>query len=494
MINAVLLVRPSAEGKKEFPFGLLYVGTALKQKGYKVKIIDLHDNPLLEDKIIDILLNSSNTMLGISALSLQYHWVKNLTLKIKKILPHTPIVIGGHIAVMHEMILNKTGVDYVCLGEGENALPELIEKINKNESVDDVLGIAYKKGDAIYKTGFRPLVKDFITPDYDLINVSRYLIHPGKDFFFSRSKEYADQAQDNDKLAAVMFSRGCVGGCTFCYRHLPGFRQASVDWSWNHLMLLHNKYGVKYFRIDDELFTNDPVWFADFYKKAVNSKIDILFRISGLRVDSVNDELLLKLKKMGCIAINYGIESGSQKILDNMNKRTTVAQNHLAIKKTIGHGMKVMAYVMLGYEGETKKTLRETLDLLLGTDIKPEEISVFYTVPLPGSKLYQDCLKKGLIKDQEAFVEGLHDKIADQHNRYLIQLGEVSSKELFGFEKKFFFLLNLKNIIPADSLAFKIIYKIVFLIPYKSRVNGIFVLGQKILRKVYKYFYNNDKR
>lgn len=481
-------------GKKEFPFGLLYVGTALKQKGYKVKIIDLHDNSQLEDKITDILLNSSNTMLGISALSPQYHWVKELTLKIKKILPRTPIVIGGHITVMHEMILNKTGVDYVCLGEGEELLPELIGKINKNESVDDVLGIAYKKGDEIYKTGFRPLIKDFITPDYDLIDVSRYLIHPSKDFFFSRSREYGNQAKDSDKLAAVMFSRGCVGGCAFCYRHLPGFRQSSVDWSWNNLMLLHNKYGVKYFRIDDELFTNDPKWFNDFYKKVVNSKINILFRISGLRADSVNDEFLSKLKKMGCIAINYGIESGSQKILDNMNKRTTVAQNHFAIKKTIDHGMKVMAYVMFGYEGETRATLRETLDLLLGTDVGPEEVSAFYTVPLPGSKLYQDCLKKGLIKDQESFVDGLHDKVANQHSRYLVELGEVSREELFGFEKKFYFLLNLKKIFSVNSLIFKIIYKIVFWIPYESRINNMFVLGQKILRKVYNYFYDNEKR
>jgi len=484
MINSVLLIRPSAIGKKEFPFGLLYVGTALKQKGYKVQIIDLHDAPDRKDAVFEILSNSPNAILGISALAPHYSWVKRFTLKVKKISPKTIIIIGGHIAILNEMLLNNTGVDYVCLGEGEEALSELIEKINNKEPIKKVLGIAYKDNNTVINTGFRPLLKSFLLPDYELINVHRYLIHPKKDFFFRKSSEYQARSRPDDKLSAIIFSRGCVGGCNFCYRHLPGFRQASIEWSWEHLMILYKKYNVRYFRIDDELFTNNIEWFQAFYQKVLDSNINILFRITGIRVDLINDKQLKMLKEMGCIAINYGLESGSQKILDNMNKRTTVEQNIGAIKKTIAHGMQTMAYIIFGYVGETKETLQETMAMILAVDLDPEYVSIFYTVPLPGTVLYKYCLKNKLIKNEELYMETISDSIANQHERYTMQLGEIKTNEIFIFEKKLLFLLYLKRLISKDSLIFKIIKKIVLLIPYKSKTNNIFVLGIRILIKI----------
>ncbi len=241
MIDTILLVRPFAPGKKEFPFGLLYVGTALKKKGYDVRIIDLHDTPQREDEVIDILSKSPNAILGISALAGSYKWVKIFTLKIKAASPHTLVVIGGHIAASYEILLNKTGVDYVCFGEGEELLPELIEQINKNESIKNIKGIAYKEGGIVIRTDPHPLMKNFISLDYNLIDVNKYLIHPSQDLFFNKSPEYLARMKKDDKLASIMFSRGCLGACGFCYRHLPGFRQPSIDWSWQHLMLLYEK-------------------------------------------------------------------------------------------------------------------------------------------------------------------------------------------------------------------------------------------------------------
>ena len=383
MIDSVLLIRPYSISKKEFPLGLLYIGTALKNKEYKVKIIDLQDDPSREDEIIDIVKKSTNLIVGITGLALHYRWIKQFSLKLKKVSLKTKIVVGGHVVPIYELLLLNTGVDYICIGEGEEMFPELIDKLNKNQSVETILGIAFKNAEnKVIKTGFRPLLKSFIIPDYGLIDIERYLIHPTKDFFFKNSPQYRAREKKDDKLGVIMFSRGCVGGCNFCYRHLPGFRQASVDWSWNHLMLLYKKYGIKYFRVDDELFINDPEWFDAFYQKFIDAKLDILFRITGLRVDLINDELLKKLKNTGCIAINYGIESGSQTILDKMNKRTTVSQNLEAIKKTLNQDMQVMAYTMIGYEGENKKTLNETLDMLLESGLPREYIDIFYAVAL----------------------------------------------------------------------------------------------------------------
>lgn len=482
MIDSVLLIRPKAIGRLEFPFGLLYVGAALKAKGYKVRIIDLQANPEQENEIIEILTKSSNTILGINALAPHYRWVKRFSLKLKKIAPQVPIVIGGHIAVIYEMLLLKTGVDYVCLGEGEELLPELIEKINQSQPLSEARGMAYIEGGKVIKTEWRSYVKDYLMPDYGLIDVNLYLVHPSKDFFFARSPKYQAKTSVDDKLGAIMFSRGCVGACGFCYRHLPGFRQGSIEWSWNHLKLLYDKYGVKYFRIDDELFTNNPEWFKEFYQRVVDSKIDILFRITGLRVDSISDEQLKMLKEMGCVAINYGIESGSQEILDKMNKRTTVEQNLTAIKKTLAQGMQVMIYIIFGYEGENKRTLKETLSLLLKSNLSPEYISIFYAVALPGTKLYRDCLKDGEIKEEERYLEELAPYIEEKkkaHEYYLINLSELELGELVKWKEIIILLVGFKQILRNHPIIFKILKKAVFFIPLNKYI-------LKLLSKLYR--------
>ncbi len=493
MIDSILLIRPFSVSKKEFPLALLYVGTAIKNKGYKVKIIDLQDEPSREDEIINILSNSPNTILGISGLALHYRWIKQFTLKLKEVSPKTKIVVGGHIAIIHELLLLNTGVDYVCMGEGEETFPELIEKINRNQSVKDIFGIAYRdSNNNIIKTGFRPLLKSFIVPDYDLIDVKRNLIHPSKDMFFKNSSQYRAREKKDDSLGVIMFSRGCVGGCNFCYRHLPGFRQASIDWSWNHLMILYNKYGIKYFRVDDELFINDMEWFDAFYKKFVDSKLDILFRVTGLRVDLISDELLKKLKEIGCIAINYGIESGSQEILDKMNKRTTVSQNLDAIKKTLNHRMQAMAYTMIGYEGENKKTLNETMTILIESGLSPQYIDIFYAVALPGTKLYRDSLKNGKIKDEEEYLINMAPYVEESkaaYERYIINFSDIKIADLIQWEKSISILIKLSRVFKSYPLIFRILKKFIMAVPASKFSLNLLFGSSRLIKK----FINKNK-
>ena len=470
MIDSVLLVRPYSVSKKEFPLALLHVGAALKEKGYKVQIIDLQDDPSREDEIIKLLEKSPEMILGISALTLHYRWVKQFVDKLKKCSPKTIVVLGGHISIISEILLENTRVDFICTGEGEITFPELINSLNKDLSPKDVLGLAFKEQGQIIKTGFQPLLKEFHCPDYDLINMENYIIYPFKDMFFKNSPEYRKRQKPDDKLAVIMFSRGCIGGCNFCYRHLPGFRQESVERSWWHLMLLRKKYGIKYFRVDDELFTNCPEWFNDFYEKFKKEKPDILFRITGLRTDLVTDRQLEMLKEMGCIAINYGIESGSQTILDNMNKRITFSQNLDAIKKTLSHGMQCMAYIMIGYEGEDKKTLDQTLNLLLESGLKPEYISIFYTIALPGTKLYRDCLKNSRIKNESEYLEALAVHVETNQpaeQRYILNFSSLSKNELVAWRKSMPYILKIYprfSHFPLISGIFKKVVYFIFII------------------------------
>ena len=487
MINTILLIRPEVEvGKKEFPFGILYIATVLKNK-YRVRILDLNIYPDKESEVEDFLESNPGAMLAVSALSGSYSWVKQITLRIKNKLPETKIVIGGHIAEMYELLLKNTGADFISLGEGEEMLPELINRLNTGGDLREVPGIAFLKDGEIVRTSIK-LLKEFVLPDLTLIDPKDYFIHPARDMFFAKSQKYRAREREDDKLAAVIFSRGCLGACNYCYRHLPGHRQPAVEWCWKYLMDLYENYGVRYFRIDDELFTSNKEWFNQFYEKIKEAKIDILFRITGLRVDSIDNDLLAKLSEIGCIAINYGLESGSPEILKNMNKRTTVDQNKAAVNKTLAHGINAMAYIMLGYEGETNETLYETMDMLLDTDIDADYVSVFFTIPLPGTRLFKNCLARGLIRDEELFMEDIFDKIGSQEERYLVQLGEVTKEEMVGFRYKLIFLLRLKRIISKKGWLFKLIKKVIKAIPNKCRINKIFSFGQKVLNRFIKKF------
>ena len=155
---------------------------------------------------------------------------------------------------------------------------------------------------------------------------------------------------------------------------------------------------------------------------------------------------------------------------------------------TIDHGMQIMAYIMFGYKGETRETLIETLDMLLSTDINAENVSIFFTLPLPGTRLYSECLAISQINDEEEFLSQLYDNIKNQYQRYIIQLGQLTRDELNGFEKKFIFLLNLKKIINPHNPIFKIIKKITLAVADDSSLNTLFILAQKVLNKFYKFF------
>lgn len=468
MIDSVLLIRPFGVGKKEFPVGILYIGTSLKKSGYDVQIIDLMDTPGKEEEVISTLNSNPNMMLAISALAPHYRWVKQFSKQVKKEIPACHIVVGGHVSVLYEFLLRKTGVDYVCRGKGEFFLPELIDKINNNKPLRSISGLAFIKDNELVNTGRKTAEPGSQLPNYKLIDLDRYLIHPTEDSFFRRSKEYLDRASEEDKLAVIMFSRGCIAGCTFCYRHIPGFQQTPVEDCIEHIRLLYNNYGVRYLRIDDELFTNDTEWFDSFCESIKMSEMDILFRITGLRPGAITPEQLQKLKEIGCIAINYGIESGSQKILEIMNKGTSVDDNLSSIRETLGAGMQTMGYFIFGFQGEDDNTLKETISLVLDSGLSRQYVSVFYAVALPGTKLYRDCIKNGKIKNEEKFLEDLSSYIEEDkspYEHYTLNFSEINISNIRKWEKTLFILISLNELINITPLLRNIVFKSVSLLP-----------------------------
>lgn len=484
-LQPVLLVRPDGIGKKEFPVGLLYVGTALRRAGHLVRIIDLMDTPDQETEIADLLAAAPGTVLGISALAPHYLWVKTFTLALKQRLPDLKIVVGGHVAALFDRLLTRTGVDYVCRGKGELFFPELLRRLREGETLRSLGGLACLEAGQVVNTGRKAPEPPPMLPDYDLIALDRYLIHPSRDFFFRNDPDYQARARADDRLAVIMFSRGCTDACSFCYRHIPGFSQNSVDHCLAHMRLLMDNHGVRYFRIDDELFTNDHVWFETFCRQVEASGLEIGFRITGIRPGMVNAAQLARLKEIGCIAVNFGIESGSQEILDGMIKRTTIADNLLSLSATRAAGMQTMGYFIFGFPGENVQTLQETIGMVLDSDLAAAYVSVFYAVALPGTKLYRDAVRQGLIVDEEAFLDSLYCYINEDRPAwayYEINLASVPVAVIRKWELALFLLLALHRRWPLTGARREALFRLIDRLPSNGAGRAVIKWTTRLLR------------
>jgi radical SAM superfamily enzyme YgiQ (UPF0313 family) len=469
MIDTVLLIKTWSEGRIELPFGLLYVGASVKTAGYHVDIIDFQAESNYSIKefigvVQNFLEKHPNTIIGITSLPTKYKWVKDFSIAFKEKYPNIPIIVGGHIVSASKLLLSKSKVDYICMKEGEELLPELIDAINKGNHYPDIPGLSFRKDNTIHEAKKRKPLTKLINPDFSLIHLENYLLHPKEDIVFRQNKKYLETSTPTDKLVSIMFSRGCVGSCTFCQRHLPGFRQHPVDDCIDYISMFYHKYGITYFRFVDELFLYNIEWFNEFYEKLSNSGLDIMFRIAGARADFVTDDILTKLKKMGCIGINFGIESGSQKILNIIRKRTTVKQNKEAIKKSLEYGMYVIAYYIIGYEGETEKTLKETFDFIIDPDIRSHDFKFAFPIPVPGTVLYKNSVKRGIINDDEKYFEEEYNKIASK--KRILKLGDVGIEKLLAFKHKVELLFKVDNLfkkrIPFSIVKFLVMYTTLF--------------------------------
>jgi radical SAM superfamily enzyme YgiQ (UPF0313 family) len=200
----------------------------------------------------------------------------------------------------------------------------------------------------------------------------------------------------------VSIGRGCPYSCNYCSKSFSGSRLRSVNNVIDEIKYLKNNYEIEGIGFTDECFVTkrDMVW--ELCEKI--QEMNLAWYCQG-RVNLVDAELLLKMKSAGCTAVGYGIESGSQKILDAMNKKATVNQAKKAILETQKAGLYPVIQMMFGYPGEDRKTLRETVSFFREIDHPGCELSP--TTPLPGTGLWKYSLNKGFIKSEKEFLEKL---------------------------------------------------------------------------------------
>lgn len=374
-----------------FPFGIAYIASYLRSNNYEVEVLDIYANQLDNDKVLSKLRDFNYDVVGISALVTQYSYLKWLAPEIKKI-KYVPIIIGNGLATAcYQIVLdNIPEVDICVLGEGEQSTLEILQNI---DDLREVGGIAYRNGNGNVKMNIGTPLKDIeLLPAYDLFDMSLY----------TRAKIYETGLLDmrvkyaDKPILSMLTSRGCPYSCNFCGKVIEHARLRKVNDVMCEIAYLVSHYNIQGVHFIDELFASSKARAIEFSKAL--KPMNLIWDCQA-RVNTMDLETMQIMKDAGCVAIGFGVESCSQKILDNMNKKTTVKQIEDAMLAAIKIHMPVKVQLIFGYPGENEDTIQETVDLFKRIGHPGRAMSAI--IPILGTQLWEYAKSNGMVKDDE---------------------------------------------------------------------------------------------
>ena len=372
------------------PLGIAYIAAYLIKHGHQCRILDGIATRLSIKDICTIARDYD--VIGITVISTYAVRAIELIQAIKNAGILQPIVVGGpHVTALPESLIDL-GADYGVIGEGEITMLELVECLSGGSGgLRNVPGLVFIEDDEFVYTGKRKPINPL-----DQVPLPARRLLP---MHLYKSSITRSSCQPSHSMLA---SRGCPGVCTFCSKKTFGtkIRYFSVDRIVEEFFLLRDKYGAKDVAIWDDNFVADPDIVVAVCDQLIKRNLNISWSVEA-RIDVVNSAVLSALKKAGCTYIAYGIESGSQRILDYVNKRITKEKIVEVIKMTKQAGISVRGYFMFGLPGETLEEMNETIKFAMELDIELASFTLF--VPLPGTTEYLRALKSGTFYDPEYY-------------------------------------------------------------------------------------------
>ena len=448
----VLLVNPPIrEWAKPncFPEGLGILASCLKNAGHEVEALDINAHRYSKEEVFEIIKKSEFDLVGMGGLITVYGYMIWFSEICKELHPDKPVILGGNaVTPIPHLILKHTKADIACRGEGEETIVDVANALKKKESLKGIPGIWYKEKDgSVVENPYRTAIKDLDSIPWADHNIFPTEIYVNNAVGASNRRKWingaSDDTEDIEKSFIVRVSRGCPYKCTFCYHDFIGekFRMRSPEKIVEEIEFIMKKYGVTNFGLGDDLATANRSKFAEICRLSADKKLNYTFG-TAVRANLVNENFLITLKESGCTAIFMGIESASPKILEIMNKQVTIEQQRNAVKLVKKHFGVINASFIIGYPGETYETVQETIDFCKEMDVRPEVI--FYATPYPGTWLYEEALRRNLIKDEHEYLLNINEQgerpavnFTDWSDKELISIKENMARELDAMSKGF---------------------------------------------------------
>ena len=381
----ILLINPPLQRLSEvknsyFPLGLGYLAAFLEDHNHYVRIynadkgeeeksfypitsnwerIKRHENyvkglnddqHLVWTEIREIFRQSQADLVGITTMTTTLPSSFKVASLCKEYSRHCQVVMGGiHPTVEPHRIMQNPNVDFVVKGEGEETLLELVQTLSSNSlALGEINGLGYRRKGILTMNPPRKMM-----PDINL------LPFPGRHLVL-RPDLYSDE------MGAIVTSRGCPFKCTFCEAHniwTRKVRYSTVDNVLAEMKEVINTYHVKGFRFDDDSFTIDRRRILELCQKIIDEKLEISWSCLS-RVDLVDDELLAAMKKAGCFKINFGIESGSDRIRQMINKGISNSHIYEALRLVRKNHIKFGCCFLIGLPYETEEDVWQSIQMI----------------------------------------------------------------------------------------------------------------------------------
>ena len=402
------------------PLGLMSIAAYLKKyTDYQIEILDAQVEQLNHKDLKKEIEKRKPNIVGITTMTFTLIDVIKTAKTVKEVNPGTKVILGGpHPTIYPEETAKLKEVDFCIIGEGEKPTLEAIKNIDNINKLKEIKGIAFQNKNEIINTG----QADFIKTLDELPFPARHLV-PYKKYFSSISSNFP--------ITIIFTSRGCPYKCLFCDRPQLGktFRARSAKNVVDEMEECQ-KMGIKEIFIYDDTFGIDRQRVLDICNEIVKRKLNIAWDIRT-RVDTVDKEMLTKMKKAGCQRIHYGVEAGTQKILNVLKKGITLEQVEKAFKLTKKIGIETAGYFMIGSPTETKQDILKTIKFMKKLD--PDYVHITITTPFPATDLYKMALEEKIVT-YDAWQEFAKNPNPDFVPP--IWEKELSRKKLFSLLKK----------------------------------------------------------
>ncbi|HLO26802.1 MAG TPA: radical SAM protein [Geobacteraceae bacterium] len=436
-MEILLAYKSHAGGAKDpytslLPVGLGYINAVLRGKGHKSRVANFSSMNWRE--IAGCIAATPPAILGVSQFTHNRFDSHRLARLAKEINPSCFVVFGGPHAThrFQEVLSLHDAVDAVVLGEGEETFSELAGTLARNgaKGFDAVRGIAYRKAGSIAVTPPRVPLEDLDS-----------LPLPAACF------DDAVGVDVHRQLEFLITSRGCPASCRFCSSPRfwgKGVRFRSPKSIVDEIKFIRDRYGLIYFSIRDDTFTADRGRVLEFCRLLLQEKVYILWNCQS-RVNAVDEEMLFRMKQAGCECIQFGVESGSVKVLRALGKGITPDQVRKAALCTRRAGIHLSVYLMTGVPGETEADVQETLALLEVAKASDGQVSplAYY----PGTFLFDKGVTTGAI-GRDVFESDKRDAFYVRNDPFVTQ----SVKAILA---KLQHVADLSRFTPADFLAQK---------------------------------------
>jgi anaerobic magnesium-protoporphyrin IX monomethyl ester cyclase len=416
------------------PLSLAYLAAVLKKEGHEVKVIDCPACNLDHEKLKGELSAFDPGLVGITSTTPNIVSALKSATAAKEACPNSKVIMGGpHVTFRDkETLAENPGVDLVVRGEGELTMLELAEKAPYSDNLTEINGMTVRHNGEIVRTAERAFIEnldELPRPAYEFFNLEKYKLY-GKRFM------------------PILTSRGCPFQCSFCVTTQlfgPKFRARSAKNVVDELEWLKNEHGADGISFYDDTLTLDKKRLFDICDGMAERKLDLPWGCQT-RVDIVNTEVLSQMKKACCNEVSFGVESGCQKTLDKVKKKTSVEQNIKAVKLAKDAGLFVAVSALVAYPGETIEDVKQTVDLL--RLMKPDDAYICIATPYPGTEL-------------RTLVENLGWKISDNWSLYdtmnpVIDNPLVPAEEIAKLRTKFYNELYSPRYIIRQAIKGKI--------------------------------------